>query len=51
MNNQKTANSKYMSVTPKSVIEICLYCPLPKCTKNVCKRFEKERKKLLKQER
>ena len=50
MNNQKTASNKYMSVTPKSVIEICLYCPLPKCTKNVCKRFEKERKKLLKQE-
>ena len=48
---ENTASSKYMSVTPKSVIEICLYCPLPKCTKNVCKRFEKERKKLLKQER
>ncbi len=50
MNNKKTTSSKYMSVAPKSVIEIRLYCPLPKCTKNTCKRFEEERKKLFKQE-
>lgn len=34
--------------TPTTEEEICLYCPLPKCPKSVCKRFREEKRNLTK---
>lgn len=32
--------------TPSAIANICLSCPLPKCDKSVCKRFNEEKRKI-----
>lgn len=31
---------------PSAIANICLSCPLPKCDKSVCKRFNEEKRKI-----
>lgn len=38
--------SEFITQTKDDEILICLKCPLPKCDKLYCKRYEEEKKKL-----
>lgn len=43
---KKTEFDKDVMYTPSAEALICLTCPLPKCSKMVCKRYNEEKKKI-----